>query len=204
MLPTRSYWLMGLLLPCTSGLNPVRTLSSPEVSLTASLSPRRGSDILYHAFRSSPHHFCTQTVRHAASFDASMADSASPTHSVHPSRVATVNHADAQSTSELSPGKGADVVKPEAASLSPGPALSSLRSSPANGLPAATHTASSGVPHQKKFTHSNINKKFLEKTNPSSTPSQTLSTSIVAKSGSSTRALSTFICLTCQLSDPIP
>lgn len=83
-------------------------------------------------------------------------------------------------------------------SLSPGSALSSLRSSPANGLPTATHTASSGAPQQKKFTHSNINKKFLEKTHPSSIPSQTLAASTVAKSGTSIRALSTFVCLKCR------
>lgn len=75
-------------------------------------------------------------------------------------------------------------------SLSPGAALSPLRSSPAIGLPAATHPVSSGITHQKKFTHSNINKKFLEKTHPSSTPSQTLSASAAAKSGTSTRKLS--------------
>ena len=127
-----------------------------------------------------------------------MADPAPPNHSVDTSKVEPASHADTPSASEALPGKGANTVRSDAQSqaeatnpISPGPALSQLRSSPANGLPAATHSLSLGVPPQKKFTHSNINKKFLEQTHPTSTPSQSLSASAVAKSGTSTRALST-------------
>ncbi|KZT74855.1 hypothetical protein DAEQUDRAFT_720036 [Daedalea quercina L-15889] len=125
-----------------------------------------------------------------------MADTTTPNPSVDTSKVEAENDTDTHAPSRTSPDKGNGVVKPEVAShveaaspvsLSPGHALSPLRGSPANGLPAThPHVAAPGAPQQKKFTHSNINKKFLEKTHSTSTPSQTLSASVAAKSGTST------------------
>ncbi|TFY69070.1 hypothetical protein EVJ58_g656 [Rhodofomes roseus] len=123
-----------------------------------------------------------------------MANTATLNSSVDPSEVEAANDADTRSPSRASPDKGVfsvtlDLQSHEAASpmsLSPGSALSPLRGSPANGLPATQSSATaSGVPHQKKFTHSNINKKFLEKTYSSSS-GQTLSASVTAKTGSAT------------------
>ena len=139
-------------------------------------------------------------AQYAASSDASMADSAPPDRIVDPSKDEPTNHADAQSVSGGTTGEGVVNVKPETQSQaeaaspmsrSPGSTLSPLRSSPANGLPATIHPVGSGATHQKRFTHSNINKMFLEKTHPGSIPSQALSASVVPKSGTptSTRTL---------------
>ncbi|KAH9937451.1 uncharacterized protein B0H18DRAFT_970690 [Fomitopsis serialis] len=109
-----------------------------------------------------------------------MADTATLNQPVDTNKVEAANDADTISPSRTSPDKGHSLPM----SLSPGSALSPLRGSPANGT--NSNAAAPGVPHQKKFTHSNINKKFLEKTHSSSPSGQTLSTSVTAKTGSAT------------------
>ncbi|EED81264.1 predicted protein [Postia placenta Mad-698-R] len=77
------------------------------------------------------------------------------------------------------------VASPASAS-SPASALTPLRASPANGQSSSSSTAPTlTVPHPKKFTSSNINRKFLEKTSSTSPSGQTLSASVTAKIGSS-------------------
>ncbi|CCM01645.1 uncharacterized protein FIBRA_03706 [Fibroporia radiculosa] len=69
-------------------------------------------------------------------------------------------------------------------SLSPGP--TPFRVSPTSGLSSSqSGVPALSMPHPKKFTHSNINKKFLEKTSSTSPSGQTLSTSVTAKVGNS-------------------
>ncbi|KAI0935969.1 hypothetical protein AcV5_004235 [Taiwanofungus camphoratus] len=81
----------------------------------------------------------------------------------------------------------------EASPISPSPVpspasasgLNPSRASPANGLPSGSMAAPIlSMPHPKKFSHININKKFLEKT--SASPSgQVTSTSATTKGGNS-------------------
>ncbi|KZT06357.1 uncharacterized protein LAESUDRAFT_192554 [Laetiporus sulphureus 93-53] len=77
----------------------------------------------------------------------------------------------------------------DASPVSPSSATGSTpyRASPVNGLPpGATNAPTLNVPHPKKFSHSNINKKFLEKTLSTSSPGSSSSVSSAAKVGSTT------------------
>lgn len=71
---------------------------------------------------------------------------------------------------------------------SPGSGLVPLRGSSANGLtPGSSGAPTLSMPHPKKFSHSDINKRFLEKNSPGSSASQTPSTPSI-KPGSTIRA----------------
>ncbi|GBE78105.1 predicted protein [Sparassis crispa] len=73
-------------------------------------------------------------------------------------------------------------------SLSPGSASTPLGGSSANGLhPGANNPPTLTVPHPKRFSHVNINKKFLEKASSTSPSGQTLSASATMKTGSSSQ-----------------
>ncbi|TCD70092.1 hypothetical protein EIP91_005074 [Steccherinum ochraceum] len=66
--------------------------------------------------------------------------------------------------------------EPSSASPSPGAGNVPLRGSTPNGTtPGPSTVPTLSVPHPKKFAHSNINKKFLEKTSSSTTTGSTLS-----------------------------
>ncbi|OBZ78955.1 hypothetical protein A0H81_00511 [Grifola frondosa] len=72
------------------------------------------------------------------------------------------------------------------ASPSPGSGLVPLKGVAPNGISSgAVNPPILSMPHPKKFSHVNINKKFLEKTSSTSTSGQTLSTSAVTKTVSS-------------------
>lgn len=73
---------------------------------------------------------------------------------------------------------------------SPGSGLVPLRGSAANGSSSGGHSAPTlSMPHPKKFSHSNINKLFLEKNSPASSTSQTPTSPTVNKPGSTIRML---------------
>ncbi|OCH96653.1 hypothetical protein OBBRIDRAFT_765594 [Obba rivulosa] len=79
-------------------------------------------------------------------------------------------------------------VQGEATPSTPSPGAGSvpLKASSANGAPFGQgSTPTLSMPHPKKFTHVNINKKFLEKTSSASSPGQTPSVSATTKAGSS-------------------
>ncbi|PCH33394.1 hypothetical protein WOLCODRAFT_147494 [Wolfiporia cocos MD-104 SS10] len=81
-------------------------------------------------------------------------------------------------------GSEAQTEDASSVSASPASALTPLRASPANGLPSSGSPApTSSAPHPKKFSHSNINKKFLEKTSSTSPSSQTSAASAATKTG---------------------
>ncbi|CAL1696425.1 unnamed protein product [Somion occarium] len=71
------------------------------------------------------------------------------------------------------------------ATPSPGSSSTPLRPTVANGqaTPGTTHAPILSMPHPKKFSSVNINKKFLERSSSSSGPAQTASTSLSSKAG---------------------
>ncbi|KAH9947689.1 hypothetical protein B0H21DRAFT_691534 [Amylocystis lapponica] len=74
------------------------------------------------------------------------------------------------------------------ASLSPGSVSTPLRTTPVNGLASGQgNPPTLSMPHPKKFSSVNINKKFLETTSAASPSGQALSASSTAKTGSSTQ-----------------
>ncbi|KAI0757262.1 hypothetical protein C8Q80DRAFT_1281926 [Daedaleopsis nitida] len=100
-------------------------------------------------------------------------------------------HADIVHTSEVTaggdglsePGKGSGGRSRDASPASQSSALSSNKGgthSPAPGVSSAS-TPPLSMPHPKRFSHVNINKKFLEKTSSASTPTHTLSASPIPK-----------------------
>ena len=136
---------------------------------------------------------------HAASRDASMAniDTLDPSENI--SKEAGVGEVQDGTVAEGPAKKGADEVavvsKPSSpakdatpALPSPGPSLVPLRSSSTNGLSSSTSgTPTLSMPHPKKFSHSDINKRFLEKNSPSSSGSQASSTPSISKPGTAVR-----------------
>ncbi|KAI0651594.1 hypothetical protein C8Q79DRAFT_897798 [Trametes meyenii] len=123
-------------------------------------------------------------------------DGASPVQNAMKEEPSDANHADLTSLkdSALSTHGGSGAGK--AAGERSGEA-SPVPSSPASGLSTSksgTQSSASGptnppplsMPHPKKFSHVNINKKFLEKTS-ASTPSHTLSASPVTKTASTSQ-----------------
>ena len=82
-----------------------------------------------------------------------------------------------------SPAKDATPALP-----SPGSSLVPLRASNSNGSASTTSTVPAlSMPHPKKFSHSDINKRFLEKNSPGSSASQTPSAPSLNKPGSLAR-----------------
>ena len=129
-----------------------------------------------------------------------MADIETLDRSEHSSTAEGVNGVQEQSSVQGSPTKSVDdghlpltkseqvSSEPSPASPSPGSGLVPLRGSTPNGTAPGTSTVPTlSVPHPKKFAHSNINKKFLEKTSSTSTSGSTLVNPAVTKVGSSTR-----------------
>ncbi|KAI0670160.1 hypothetical protein C8Q78DRAFT_1093678 [Trametes maxima] len=123
-------------------------------------------------------------------------DGASPAQDALKEEPSDANHADLTLLKDSAPSAhgGSDVGK--TAGERSGEA-SPVPSSPASGLSttkSGTQTSASGqanppplsMPHPKKFSHVNINKKFLEKTS-ASTPSHTLSASPVTKTASTSQ-----------------
>lgn len=71
---------------------------------------------------------------------------------------------------------------------SPGPSLVSLRGPNGNGTSSTgSNSPALSMPHPKKFSHSDINKRFLGKASPGASTSQTPSTPSLSKPGSATR-----------------
>ncbi|KAJ3553425.1 hypothetical protein NM688_g3621 [Phlebia brevispora] len=137
---------------------------------------------------------------YAASHDASMANIDTLDSSVQLSREEGVNGGQEEKGAEGSSKKQADEVAAVSKSSSPtkdatpalpspGSGLVPLRGSSANGLtPGSSGAPTLSMPHPKKFSHSDINKRFLEKNSPGSSASQTPSTPSI-KPGSTIRSL---------------
>ncbi|KAF7789230.1 hypothetical protein EIP86_000171 [Pleurotus ostreatoroseus] len=125
-----------------------------------------------------------------------MADIDTLDSSVPVSQEGAVNGSQEQKGPEGSSNKAADEVAAGSKSASPtkdaAPALPSpgsglvpLRGSAANGSsPGAPSGPTISMPHPKKFSHSDINKRFLEKNSPASGAIQTPSTPSINKPGS--------------------
>lgn len=136
-----------------------------------------------------------------ASYDASMASIETLDLSDNPSKADGENGVQQGTLVQGSPTKGVDEAAslpkpdgPQADSLSasPSPASSStpLRGAVPNGQPApgTTNAPTLSMPHPKKFSSVNINKKFLERSSSSTGNVQTASTSLSSKVGSTARA----------------
>lgn len=89
--------------------------------------------------------------------------------------------------------------EPSSATPSPGTGPVPLRETTPNGATSGASTVPTlSVPHPKKFAHSNINKKFLEKTSSASTSGIPLSNATTAKPGISNRASQTVTLSQCR------
>ena len=136
---------------------------------------------------------------HVASRDASMADIDTVGPSEKTGKAEGVNgvqdvkvviessgeatHDGAVESKPPSPPKDARTALP-----SPGSGLTPLRTPSTNGSASAGSSVPTlSMPHPKKFSHSDINKRFLEKNSPSSNVSQVSLTPAVSKPGSATR-----------------
>lgn len=121
--------------------------------------------------------------------------------SEHTSKAEGVNgvqdQSSVQGSSTKSPQDGhltltnAEPVSSEPSSASPSPGTGSvpLRETTPNGAtPGPSTVPTINAPHPKKFAHSNINKKFLEKTSSASTSGTTPSSATAAKPGIANRA----------------
>lgn len=149
---------------------------------------------------------CTTTQRALASHDASMASIVTLDRPELPTKAEGENGVQERSGIQgptakdgsedtavtTTYGQATDSIPP---SPSPGSGLVPLRSASLNGTaPGASSTPPLSAPQPKKFSHVNINKKFLEKT--SSTPSSGPSTSTLssAKVGTAPRTCSKIMC----------
>ena len=107
--------------------------------------------------------------------------------------------ADDKSSEDLKPGAegvtGAGEDSAVGRSREPSPSSQSFASGSKGSTQCAPAATSSGsvplsMPHPKKFSHVNINKKFLEKTSSASAPPHTLSASPVLRTSNANRTFS--------------
>ncbi len=140
------------------------------------------------------------TNSHTASYDAPMANIDTLDLSEPTSKAEGANSAQEGKGVEGSSDKGVDEVAGQVsksasptrdaspALSSPGSGLVPLRGTPLNGsTPPANNAPTISMPHPKKFSHVDINKRFLGKNSATSSTSQTPSASGVSKPGSAIR-----------------